>query len=194
MLFYCPFIILLLQKCGLPGVFIREDGRYACINGCRLCGKMSAVLRAAEEKEFAALIMTDCCNTSHGVYRHLKKHFPDKKIYYVNLPRIIDDAFYENMVRNSEFLEHRILRDFPQNAEKTFIEGIGGNENTSCWCSADAHLAALIQNMDFEQALKTLTERVICPRILPPAGKRAFWPASDDSVCKLRRYRRLITD
>ena len=56
-----------------------------------VCSYAKAVLEDMDEKEYDGMILTTCCDSIRRLYDTLKKQYPDKFIYLLDVPRKVND-------------------------------------------------------------------------------------------------------
>ena len=81
-----------------------------------LCSFVKGTLEEFSRKDYEGIILTSCCDSVKRLYDVLKKEFPDKFIYMLDLPRIINDSsckLYENRII-------KLIEDYEKFSGKTF--------------------------------------------------------------------------
>lgn len=83
-----------------------------------LCSYVKGVFEEIIEKDYEAVILTTCCDSTKRLYDTLKKHFNDKFIYILDLPRKVNKEsidIYKNAIMN-------MINEFEKFSGKKFSE------------------------------------------------------------------------
>ena len=81
-----------------------------------LCSFVKGTLEEFSRKNYEGIILTSCCDSIKRLYDILKKEYPDKFIYMLDLPRIVNDSsceLYKNRIIN-------LINEYGKFSHKTF--------------------------------------------------------------------------
>ena len=81
-----------------------------------LCSFVKGTLEEFSRKNYEGIILTSCCDSIKRLYDILKKEYPDKFIYMIDLPRIVNDSsceLYKNRIIN-------LINEYEKFSHKTF--------------------------------------------------------------------------
>jgi len=81
-----------------------------------LCSFVKGTLEEFSRKNYEGIILTSCCDSIKRLYDILKKEYPDKFIYMLDLPRIINNSsceLYKNRIIN-------LINEYEKFSHKTF--------------------------------------------------------------------------
>ena len=81
-----------------------------------LCSFVKGTLEEFSRKNYEGIILTSCCDSIKRLYDILKKEYPDKFIYMLDLPRIVNESsceFYKNRIIN-------LINEYEKFSHKTF--------------------------------------------------------------------------
>ena len=81
-----------------------------------LCSFVKGTLEEFSRKNYEGIILTSCCDSIKRLYDILKKEYPDKFIYMLDLPRIVNDSsceLYKNRIIN-------LINEYEKFSHKTF--------------------------------------------------------------------------
>lgn len=81
-----------------------------------LCSFVKGTLEEFSRKNYEGIILTSCCDSVKRLYDVLKKEYPDKFIYMLDLPRIINNSSYE-LYKNRII---KLIEDYEKFSGKTF--------------------------------------------------------------------------
>ena len=60
-----------------------------------ICSFVKGTLEEFSNKDYEGMILTSCCDSVKRLYDTLKKEYPDKFIYMLDIPRVINDYSFE---------------------------------------------------------------------------------------------------
>ena len=81
-----------------------------------LCSFVKGTLEEFSRKNYEGIILTSCCDSIKRLYDILKKEYPDKFIYMLDLPRIVNNSsceLYKNRIIN-------LINEYEKFSHKTF--------------------------------------------------------------------------
>ena len=81
-----------------------------------LCSFVKGTLEEFSRKNYEGIILTSCCDSIKRIYDILKKEYPDKFIYMLDLPRIVNESsceLYKNRIIN-------LINEYEKFSHKTF--------------------------------------------------------------------------
>ena len=81
-----------------------------------LCSFVKGTLEEFSRKNYEGIILTSCCDSIKRLYDILKKEYPDKFIYMLDLPRIVNESsceLYKNRIIN-------LINEYEKFSHKTF--------------------------------------------------------------------------
>ena len=83
-----------------------------------MCSFVKSVLEDVMDNNYEGIILTSCCDSIRRLYDTLVRHFPDKFIYLLDLPRKVNDfavTLYEKQIQD-------MIRAYETFSGKTFSE------------------------------------------------------------------------
>ena len=60
-----------------------------------ICSFVKGTLEEFSKQDYEGIILTSCCDSIKRLYDTLKKEYPDKFIYMLDIPRVINDSSFE---------------------------------------------------------------------------------------------------
>ena len=99
-----------------------------------ICSFVKGTLEEFSNKDYEGMILTSCCDSVKRLYDTLKKEYPDKFIYMLDIPRVINDYSFElykkRVIQLIEAYEEFSGKYFDKNKIKDILEKIN-KENSN---------------------------------------------------------------
>lgn len=91
-----------------------------------ICSFVKGTLEDFSNKDYEGMILTSCCDSVKRLYDTLKKEYPDKFIYMLDIPRVINDYSFElykkRVIQLIEAYEEFSGKYFDKNKIKDILE------------------------------------------------------------------------
>ena len=91
-----------------------------------ICSFVKGTLEEFSNKDYEGMILTSCCDSVKRLYDTLKKEYPDKFIYMLDIPRVINDYSFElykkRVIQLIEAYEEFSGKYFDKNKIKDILE------------------------------------------------------------------------
>ena len=91
-----------------------------------ICSFVKGTLEEFSNKDYEGMILTSCCDSVKRLYDTLKKEYPDKFIYMLDIPRVINDYSFElykkRIIQLIEAYEEFSGKSFDKNKIKDILE------------------------------------------------------------------------
>lgn len=190
--YHCPFKLSSIIKDG--GFLVRsiadDSGGNGATASFRICRRLFWIVQMVELKILDAVVLSGCCNMLQHVHNYLKYKYPFLPIYFIPIPRLINEEEYEYFTQESNKMLERLYSVYETGMNHEDIIYAEGTGQEAFFNGRDIKTTS----RDYNSLLRILTDNMECPIAAINRKDNAinsnfsFHYEMDDEHCIMQQY------